>query len=221
MRFADIKHLLQRHFPTRTLSDQEVSRIVELSFPRSHRERSTCVYGVRQRPISIPASATQPVLPPSQALLYNQQQLLLHSSLQVLQTQNAELAAQLAQLRSENEHLKRSLKTSTNPVSLLEAEIIKLSASPILVHGPDTIERVNEYSLDAVMAEVQRHAPNLLQLLNNLGNRERGSSEGFNMKQMKTLSALCTLLNARSRKMSGFQLFVSTMLIGRGTSKQV
>lgn len=224
-RFADVKGLLERHYAGKHLPDRDVSRLVELAFPNSHRERSSCVYGVRQRlrsESSTSATSSSVPFPPSQAIPQDQRRLFLHSTVQLLQSRNEELGTRLAQLEADNQALKHSLVARTNTVSVFEDEVQKLSTSPLFIHGPDSSELLEEYSLDAVMAEVELHAPHLTLLFNNLGDTHRGGSEGtFNTQQMKALSALCTLLNARNRKISGFQLFTSMMLVGRGTSKQV
>ena len=39
--------------------------------------------------------------------------------------------------------------------------------------------------------------------------------------EIKVLVSLCTLLNARSSRTIGLQLFLSLMLVARGTAKQV
>lgn len=86
------------------------------------------------------------------------------------------------------------------------------------------MEGFEKFSLDTVLSEVKTLAPNLLSLFNRLAAAERNQSDGSDevaLEGIKALVALCVLINARSRRAKGLQLFMSTMLIARATSKQV
>ena len=96
--------------------------------------------------------------------------------------------------------------------------------SPVFVHSPDNLEGFENFSLDTVLSEVKTLAPNLLSIFNQLAAAERNQSDSSDkvaLEGIKALVALCVLINARSRRAKGLQLFMSTMLIARATSKQV
>ena len=43
-----------------------------------------------------------------------------------------------------------------------------VSSDSIIMHGPDTIERLESFTIDSVFAELHRYAPDLLQLFETL-----------------------------------------------------
>ncbi len=208
MRISEIKALLKTQY--HNLSDHEVSKVVQLAFPESHKERSTCVYGVRRRPGPPGAQLSHPIhfsdsttisnsLPPqfphNPSPLQSPEEFLCQSALQSLRAQNARLAERLSVLESENQELRSCVFSTTNPAAIFEDEVQKLSKSMLLFHGPDSLERLEMYTLDAVMGEVKLLAPKLLQLFSDLGNTQRNADEssgGLKMEEIKVLSSLCT-----------------------------
>ena len=44
-----------------------------------------------------------------------------------------------------------------------------LHADRVSYHGPDTVEHLKSFSLDAVMTELRAHAPDVVELLSQLG----------------------------------------------------
>ena len=90
-------------------------------------------------------------------------------------------------------------------------------------HGPDTVTHFNDFSMDHVITEFKKQAPDVWQLLNNLGNTGRFSedTEQHQLAQLRIVSCLSTLLKTRSHKSLGVQLLVSLMLIARATSRRV
>ena len=93
------------------------------------------------------------------------------------------------------------------------------------LHGPDTLPRLDNFSFDGVIDEFQTYyAPELYHLFNQLGDLEHHQSpqqSGLTVEEMKTVTSLCTLFNARSQRFKGLQLLMSLMLVARGTGKQV
>ena len=85
-------------------------------------------------------------------------------------------------------------------------------------HGPDTVERFEQFSMSAVISELQSDCPELYKL----GSTQRNARDGARPdEELKAVMALCTLLNARSARTKGLQLMVSLMLVARATGRQV
>ena len=118
-----------------------------------------------------------------------------------LQTQNAALLQRVSELEAQNDNL---LGGDRIPLSVLERQICNLvSSSTLLSHGPDSPERLEGFTLDAFMREVKSLAPDLLHLFNTLGETRRNTGdeeEGMMTEEIKVLCSLCTLINARSRR---------------------
>lgn len=73
------------------------------------------------------------------------------------------------------------------------------------------------------MAEIKQKAPQYLDLLLALGATDRSSAgnEDFNFREIKAVTSVCTILNARSSHCNGFQLLMGIMLIARYTGMSV
>ena len=215
LKFSEVEQVMKDRFPD--LTNVDVSRILRQAFPAVVTERSTFAIGVRRRSSSalIPSSQSSLVSPPSLS------QAITHP----LQLENARLLARVYQLEQENQHLKSLIQGEdlVHP-STLEQEVLRLTSSSVFVHGPDNLEGFEKFSLDTVLSEVKTLAPNLLSLFNRLAAADRNQSDSSDevaLEGIKALVALCVLINARSRRAKGLQLFMSTMLIARATSKQV
>ena len=213
MKFSDIHGRLQEKFTDTKITQQATSRVIEWAFPSARSERTTHVYGVRCRPI-----AEASMLPgPSQGSVRHTL-----NPIPDLQVQNSQLQQRLSLLEAENRELKRSLESSMT-IATLDSQLQKLvHPGSLIFHGPENLEWFEQFSLDAVMAEVRSLAPDLLRLFNTLGETRRNTTDavnGLSTEEIKVLVSISTLANSRSRKAKGLQL--STMLIARGTSKQV
>ena len=198
------------------LTNVDVSRILRQAFPAVVTERSTFVIGVRRRSSSTLSPFPQSPLVSTPSL----SQAITHP----LQLENARLLARVHQLEQENQHLKSLTQGDSIHPSTLEEEVLQLTSSSVFVHGPDNLEGFEKFSLDVVLSEVNTLAPNLLSLFNQLAAAQRNQSDSSDevaLEGIKALVALCVLTNARSRRAKGLQLFMSTMLIVRATSKQV
>ena len=76
----------------------------------------------------------------------------------------------------------------------------------MLLHGPDTVERFAEFSMSAVITELQASCPQLYQLVQQLGCTQRNARDGrLPDEELKGVMAVCTLLNARSARVKGLQ----------------
>ena len=92
----------------------------------------------------------------------------------------------------------------------------------MLLHGPDTVERFAEFSMSAVITELQASCPQLYRLVQQLGCTQRNARGGrLPDEELKGVMAVCTLLNARSARVKGLQLMISLMLVARATGRQV
>lgn len=91
-----------------------------------------------------------------------------------------------------------------------------------IIHGSDTPDHFPEFTMDAVIGEVQSIAPDVYQFFAQLGTLI-GTNQmmKFLLKKRKVIMSLCTVLNARSQFANGLQLLLTIMLIARATSKQV
>ena len=84
-------------------------------------------------------------------------------------------------------------------------------------HGPDNIDDLSDFTIDAIIFEFQHYAPSLYAFLQQLGHTSCNPCEtSLPVEEMKALMALCTLMNTRSNRFKGLQL-----LIARATNKQV
>ena len=93
-----------------------------------------------------------------------------------------------------------------------------VSSDSIIMHGPDTLERHESFTIDSVITELHRYAPDLLQLFETLGQTSR-NIHGDDVAV--GLVSICTLLNTRTQRAKGLQLLTNTMLISHATSKQL
>ncbi len=133
-----------------------------------------------------------------------------------LEREVQELKQKVVQLEQESAHAQNS---DDQMQSLLRPD-------RLCYHGPDTIEHLESFSLDAIIIEFSATAPDVMELVRQLGNcsRHDNSDAGDELSRIATLRstmALCTLVKCRSVKVLGLQLFLAIMLIARATNKQV
>ena len=102
--------------------------------------------------------------------------------------------------------LKRQLhdvQSATQYKQTLSSEIDSTVLSRnILVHGPDTVERFNTFSMNAVISELKTSCPSVYSLIQQLGSTQRYASDNDDVpdEELKGVMAICTLLNARSAR---------------------
>ena len=89
--------------------------------------------------------------------------------------------------------------------------------------GPDSHERLSEFSVDAIISEVSECSPGLyqffFQLVGDTAHSSKLAQLDLNVQEMKVIMSLCTTLNARCNRFKGVQLLLSFMLIASGTRK--
>lgn len=86
-------------------------------------------------------------------------------------------------------------------------------------HGPNNITNFDKFSLDCLVEELTKLAPNLFELFQTLGQTARSSDDQSD--DVMAVMSLCTLLKCRSQKVLGVQLLITLMLLARSTNKQV
>ena len=142
-----------------------------------------------------------------------------------LQTERKKRAA----LELEVDVLKKKLEARSEVESAvdyqhkLNSEIdCAVSSHRILVHGPDTVQHFQDFSMSSVISELQATCPEVYSLVQQLGNTQRYPKDGaMPDEELKGVMAICTLLNARSAKVKGVQLMISLMLVARSAGRQV
>ena len=214
IKFEHIRKDMMAQFPSKNLSNYQVSQAITTAFPNtssrlSTRSRTKHIFGLEEITDTPCSSSDLEAENRRLRLQVDDQQV----RLQVMQNRIDELERQVAQLK---ENVARSPCLETQIGSLL-------SSQNATYHGPDTITHFNDFSMDQVITEVKNQAPDVWQLLNNLGNTGRFSedNEQHQLAQLRIISCLSTLLKSRSQKMLGIQLLISLMLIARATSRRV
>ena len=180
--------MLQERYPGDEITTRQVVNLLQLAFPHATTERTTYITGIRRRPASMVS------LVPSLPIQLSPSAVSPLSRAQSIQAENTRLLARVTALESENQQLFR----------LYEQQMQCLStSSSILIHGPDTVEGFESFSRDTVISEVKQCSPDLLSLFNRLGDVRRNvpdDCDDLAAEEIKALIALCTLLNAKSRK---------------------
>ena len=212
---------MSAQFPSKKLSNYQVSQAISTAFPNtfsraSTHDRTKHIFGLEEI-TDTPCSSSYVLSTDLEAenrqlrLLVDDQQL----RLQEMQNRIEELERQVAQLQ-------KQVDTSAQSHSL-ESQIGSLSSPQnAAYHGPDTITHFNDFSIGHVITEFKNQAPDVWQLLNNLGNTGRFSeADDQQLAQLRIVSCMSLLLKSRSHKMLGVQLLVSLMLIARATSRKV
>ena len=145
-----------------------------------------------------------------------------------LQQEFQSLALEREQLEKKEKELRLKVQELEQ---LREAEYQKLDdqmqqllePSNAIFHGPDTIEHFNDFSIDKVMSEIRKNAPDVLDLFQSLATCDQVDEDDNedDSKQLKVMSSICTLLQSHSVDVRGVQLLLTFMLIAHGTCAQV
>ena len=197
IKFCDMSAELQSQFPTQTFSSFEVSRLIHNTFP--------CV-------LSKPCTKSR------------QKHLL-----GLERTQHVSLSSDTildcSALLAENQQLKERVRVleQQSLTSLCHQADAVIARESAVTQGPHTLTAFHELDFDTISAELQTRAPDLYQLCMTLGNTQRNQHEdsGRTVEEVKAITSMCSLLNARSARMKGPQLLIGMMLVARATSKQV
>ena len=205
VRFSDIQEHLTAQFPSLILSTSVCSTAVQEAFPQSQRkrfgkERHNYIIGVE---ISVEQQqSSDPV--------------------QILQAENEELSLKVHQLEARTQELEAQNISSNSSRLLVQHLDSLLQHGRHTVHGPNTPDHFQNFSMEGIIDEIRTNAPSVYQLFVHLGDTERNATDdSVSAEQRKAIMSLCTILNARNQKANGLQLLLSFMLIARATSKQV
>ena len=215
--------MLQEHFHPQPVSAVEARKMIDECFPliRSKRctlSRQTYLFGIELRPVESASSSSShtefhsnPVtamdVTTSSASISSDPEVL-HPRIHYLESRIKDLESKLMAVEKDQQLIK-------------EADAVIACANQCS-HGPDSIDDLSAFSIDAIISEFQSYAPSLYSLFNQLGHTSRNPSKASHpVEGTKALVSLCTLMNARSNRFNGLQLLLSMMLIARATNKQV
>ena len=219
VKFSDILDEARHAFPWVKISSYVLSNAIAKEFPllvskKLGESRHKYYYGIEDSLALSESGASS---------RSTNKALALEQSLQHERRMNECLQQQLQQLQQRVEELEHhqhsslSIQTLDDQMQILLRPDIKIT-----FHGPDTVDHFQNFSLDAVIAELRANAPDVVDMFQQLGNYDWFEDDEFaRITQLRSTTALCTLLKGRSIKMLGVQLLISFMLIGRATSKQV
>ena len=218
IKFSDILNEVHQAFPTGNISSYVVSDAISKEFPMSvgkkvGEKKHKYIYGIAINPEaggSTTASLASEVVA-------------LEQSLQHERRMKEYLWQQLQQLQQQFEELKHRQQTSLSMQQLDDQMQTLLQSNMSSFHGPDTVDHFHSFSLDTVIAELRTAAPDVVELFQQLakGDRFEDDDKLSQIVQMRSTTAICTLLKGRSVKVLGLQLLFSFMLIGQAASKQV
>ncbi len=202
-------------------ADCNLSKAVAQAFPRANTKRKgkklmTFIQGIQA------IAPTTPMLPDITEPEEEEEVAERQNDVQRLQDQNKELQERIQGLEC---RLKALEQQKTYTYSELDRQMYTVMQRGVCTaSGPDTQEHFERFSFDAITTELMTHAPDLYRLFLDLGDVRRRADDdddAVTIPTMKATTSLCTLLNARSARVKGFQLMMGLMLIARATSKQV
>lgn len=224
VRFSDVHQMILEAFPGNHTSSVEVAKLLRATFPSTESRRSTkgkkeMLYIGLERRCS--GSTTSSVS--SQDVTYS---LPMDVQLRHERSKVQMLTAKVQQLQLELQSAQQVASQSSSPslaTVVMDEFSLLVSGSGMLCFGPDSLEHLESFSLAGVIRDVRETAPNLYSLLCDLGDTNRNAKDEVTTthEEIKALTSLCTLANARSQRAKGVQLFLSIMLIARAVNKQV
>ena len=223
VQFSDVHQMILEAFPGNTTSSVEVAKLLTATFPSSERKRETkgkkevFYVGIERGPSG---SGSKSNLSSREVTIFPMDVQLSHELVK-----NQLLTAKIHQLEQELQSVQQATsQSSTALVPTIRDEFsLLLSEGGMLCFGPDSLEHLDSFSLAGIIRNVRETAPNLYSLLCDLGDTKRNARDEVTTthEEIKALTSLCTLANARSQRAKGVQLFLSIMLIARAVNKQV
>ncbi len=203
IRFFELQEMILEAFPTDSCSAVEVSRLLHSAFPsalvkrETKGKKETYYIGVERFVGSLTSTES------------------LEDLLRQERAVNKMLMARVQQLEQHIQPV-RCIVPYQAEFSLL------LSESSMLSSGPNTLENLKNFSLSTLIEDVRNKAPDLFDIFQHLGDTQRNrTNDDATHEDIKALTSLCVLANARSQRVKGLQLFLSIMLIARAVNKQV
>lgn len=206
VKFQTIHQSLATQFPSTKFNSRVVSEIVNSAFPESTR-------------VSVGKSKAVHVVGIEEVMSEEQQP----DDLQREKALNAKLVVRIQELEVCVQHLEARIRQLEQEHHTYSPHNLKTQMGALTIpshstyHGPDTVSHLEMFSVDNIIAEFRQHCPDILALLQCLGN---SSIDDDPSKQAKIITCLCILMKCYSRKVLGAQLMTSFMLLARATSKQ-
>ena len=238
MWFSDVHQMMLDVFPGDKSSTVEVAKLLTSTFPSCKAKRDTkgkkeiFYVGLGRKPCesdhqSMPGTAATAqdavVLPVEvQLRLECSKNQTLTTKVHQLEQSNQKLTQRVHQLEQELQS-SRQVASSTATSTIKDEFSLLLTEGGVMSRGPDSLEHLNSFSLADVIRDVRQLAPNLYTLFCDLGDTNRNARDEMltTHEEIKALTSLCVLANARSQIIKGVQLFMSIMLIARAINKQV
>ena len=181
-----------------------LSQAIQTQFPhtinkRAGKQRQTFIYGIEFAQYE--GESQQPEKEPTQQ-------------------ENEALKRRVEELEKRVQELEQA---STLPQRMDDEMHALVHPSASCYHGPDTVDRLQSFSIDSLVAEFRANAPDVVCLMSQLARSERFDEDNLHTRiaTLRTTTALCTLVKGRSTKVLGLQLLITFMLIARATNKQV
>ena len=220
VKVSDIHQQLEQRY-TAQCSHHRVAGLIQRAFPNAEskvagKSRSKHVFGIQA--VTDPSEATTS----SQGNTSTSTQLSVAQLTGLLESERAEtlkLHQKIALLQARVRELER-----TTPVSLgQQADLLVSKNNTLIACGPDSYEHFQDFSIDGMIHELREQVPDVYAFFMHLGDVERNVSPGevSSTQELKAVSSLCTLLNARCNRVKGMQLLISMMLLARSTGRQV
>ena len=181
MWFSDLQHELSTHFTSTAFNSRMVSQEIKTAFPNTFSKAVGSAQTKHIFGIECVASASLPST-----------------------SETPEREAQL--IRQKVQQLEARVRELEQPSKLFLEMNGLLTPNLSLYHGPNTIENFDKFSMDDLVGELVKLAPNLYKLFQTLGQTHRhGEGEGGDVM---AVMSLCTLLKCRSQKVLGVQLLI-------------
>lgn len=215
IKFSEVSAELHTHFPEKKYSPYEVSRLVTDAFP--HTESKACGKSRQKQLLGLEriltASASRVTVRRSSepATVRRSSEPATHTpSISDLLVENQLLKARVQELE----------RTSASALCHQADEILHHKSA--VTEGANSLESFYALNLDVIVGELQSRAPDLYNLYMMLGDAKRNQQkEEVTTEEVKAVTSMCSMLNARSARMKGLQLLISMMLVARATSRQV
>ena len=224
IKLSDLHQQLEKKYFPEKVSQYAASHIVREAFPNAEskiagKSRTKHIFGIAPvEDVTLESSASS-TSQAGEASSCSQHSVSVPVSvlLETEQVRNKQLMEKIMLLEARVKELEK-----TSPVMLTQ-QADQLQHSSLILCGPDTPDHFQNFSIDRVIQELQEQAPDMYKFFMQLCDVQRNVSpdSSISIKEIKGVTSLCTVLNARSNRVKGLQLLISMMLIARSTSKQV
>lgn len=193
MKYSDVSDELQQHFH-KEYTAYETSRYICAAFPNTENKR--CGKARQLHLLGLERKCTpEPV------------------------ADTAGLLMQIQELKQRVTKLEEEKKSGE--IFCRQADEL-IQHKTVVTQGPATLAAFYSLDLHSIIAELRTRAPDLYHLCMTIGDVNRNQKkEEVTTEEIKAVSSMCSLLNARSARMKGLQLLMGMMLVARGTSRQV